>query len=522
MKQINYKKEAKRSLEEGVRKLNDAVSITFGPRGRNVALESFGLPKIVHDGITVAKEVQLEDKFENMGAMIVREASSKTNDVAGDGTTTAVILANAIVQEGFKSMRGGLFRKKSNPMVLRKGLEKAKDAVKEEIKRVAKKIKKREEKVQIATISAQSETIGELVAEAMEKVGDGGVITVDESKGNTIELEYKEGMQFDRGYLSPYFVTNQEKMEAVVDSPYILITDMKISSMASIVPIIEKVLQVSKSLVIISDDVETEVLANLVLNKMRGVLDIVVIKAPGFGDYKISYLEDIASVTGANVISSEIGMKLENVELENLGHADKVVSTKDTTTIVGGKGDVKSRVGLLKKQLEKEDSVYGIDRLTERIAKLSNGVAVIRVGASTEAELKELKLRVEDAVSATKAAVEEGIVPGGGITFLHAREVIKKLKLKGEEKVGADILYNALEQPIKMLLENSGVSLKELRSIRKSKDIGYNVISMRLSNMIQDGVIDPAKVLRSSLENAVSSSIMILTSDCVIVDKVEK
>ncbi len=527
-KDIIYGENAREKLKKGVEKLAKAVGTTLGPKGGNVALDkSWGTPQIVNDGVTIAKEIDLEDKFENMGAQIVKEAASKTNDLAGDGTTTAVVLARAVVNEGLKNISAG-----TNAMILRGGLEKATDAVVKEIAKFAKKISSKEEKIQVATISAQNKEVGELIAEAMEKVGEAGVITVDESKGSNIELEYKEGMQFDKGYLSPYFVTNAEKMESVLENPYILITDSKISNMQDMLPLLENLMKVSKDLVIISDDVDGEALATLVVNKLRGVLNVLAIKAPGFGDNRKALLEDISILTGASLISEEMGKKINGVTVEDLGRADRVISDKDSTTVVGGKGneaEIKDRVKMIQTQIENETSAYEKEKLQERLAKLSGGVAVVKVGAATEAELKELKLRVEDAVNATKAAVEEGIVPGGGIAFLRARKALKDLQLDGDEQVGVTILEKALEQPIRMIIKNTGGDdgkvMAEIE--RRSKDannenIGYDVLKMDYVDMVESGIIDPAKVTRSALQNAVSAATMIITTECLVTELPKK
>lgn len=523
-KDIIYGENAREKLKKGVEKLAKAVVTTLGPKGGNVALDkSWGTPQVVNDGVTIAKEIDLEDKFENMGAQIVKEAASKTNDLAGDGTTTAVVLARAVVNEGLKNISAG-----TNAMILRGGLEKATRAVVEEISKFSKKISNKEEKIQVATISAQNKEVGELIAEAMEKVGEAGVITVDESKGSNIELEYKEGMQFDKGYLSPYFVTNAEKMESVSENPYILITDSKISNMQDMLPLLESLMKVSKDLVIISEDVDGEALATLVVNKLRGVLNVLAIKAPGFGDNRKALLEDISILTGASLISEEMGKKISGVTVEDLGRADRVISDKDSTTIVGGKGnesEIKDRVKMIQTQIENETSTYEKEKLQERLAKLSGGVAVVKVGAATEAELKELKLRVEDAVNATKAAVEEGIVPGGGIAFLRAQKALKDLHLEGDEQVGVSILEKALEQPIRMIVKNTGGDdgkvMAEIE--RRSKDennenIGYDVLKMDYVDMVESGIIDPAKVTRSALQNAVSAAIMIITTECLVTE----
>jgi chaperonin GroEL len=527
-KDIIYGEEAREKLKKGVDKLARAVSTTLGPKGGNVALDkSWGTPNVVNDGVTVAKEIELEDKFENMGAQIVKEASSKTNDVAGDGTTTAVILARAIVNEGLKNVSAG-----TNPMILRRGLDKASQKVVEEIKKLSKEVSSTEEKIQVATISAQSEEVGKIISEAMEKVGDEGVITVDESKGFNIELEYKEGMQFDKGYLSPYFVSNTEKMEAVIENPYILVTDSKISNMQDMLPLLENLMKVSKDLVIICDDVDGEALATLVVNKLRGVLNVLAIKAPGFGDNRKALMEDICVLTGASFISEDTGKKISSATVEDLGRADRVISGKDYTTIVGGKGDeteIKDRVKMLGSQIEKETSSYEKEKLQERLAKLSGGVAVIKVGAATEAELKELKLRVEDAVNATKAAVEEGIVPGGGIAFLIAKEALSELQLEGDEQVGVSILEKSLEQPIRLLIKNTGMDdgkvlaeIERKSEESKNKNIGYDVLKMEYVDMVEAGIIDPAKVARSALQNAVSAATMIITTECLVTELPKK
>jgi chaperonin GroEL len=527
-KDIIYGDEARTKLKAGVDKLAKAVGTTLGPKGRHVALEkSWGAPQVVHDGVTVAKEIELEDKFENMGAQLVKDAASKTNDVAGDGTTTATILAQAIVDEGLRNVSAG-----ANPMILRKGLEKAARAAVSEIAKIAKPISSKEEKAQVATISAQSEEIGNVIAEAMEKVGDRGVITVDESKGFEIELEYKEGMQFDRGYASPYFVTNPDKMEAVIEDPYILVTDSKVSGLQELLPMLENFVKISKNLVIIAEDVEGEALATLVVNKLRGTFNALAVKAPGFGDRREAMMEDIAVLTGATLISEKTGRKLDSVTVEDLGRADRVISDKDNTTIVGGKGTAKSikqRVEQIEAQIDQTNSDYDREKLQERLAKLSGGVAVINVGAATETELKEKKLRVEDAVNATKAAVEEGIVPGGAIAFLRVRAALDKMKLEGEEETGVRILRTALEKPFRLLITNSGEDagkvLAEIERLSKEKNnhrLGFNVMTMKFSDMVEEGIIDPAKVARSALQNAVSVAVMILTTDSLVAELPKK
>lgn len=521
-KDIIYAEDAREKLKAGVEKLAKAVSTTLGPKGGNVALDkSWGAPQVVNDGVTIAKEIDLKDKFENMGAQIVKEAASKTNDVAGDGTTTAVVLANAIVEEGLKNVSAG-----TNSMILRSGLEKATDAVVAEIAKISKKVGKKEEKIQVGAISAQSLEVGKIIAEAMEKVGDAGVITVDESKGFETELEYKEGMQFDKGYLSGYFVTNAEKMEAEIENPYVLVTDGKISNAQALLPLLEGFMKVSKNLVIISDEVDGEALATLVVNKLRGILNVLAVQAPGFGDRRKEMLSDIAILTGATLISEDMGKKLESATVEDLGQAERIVSDKDNTTIVGGKGDkkaIRERVKQLETQIKKETSTYDKEKLAERLAKLSGGVAVIKVGAATESELKELKLRVEDAVNATKAAVDEGIVPGGGIAFLRAKEALKSLDLKGDEKTAIKILEKALEQPIRLLVKNTGADdgkvlaeIERKAKEEKNNNIGFDVLKMDYVDMLEAGIIDPAKVARSAIQNAVSAATMIITTECLV------
>jgi len=527
-KNIIYGDEARQKLKAGVDKLANAVATSLGPKGRNVALgKSWGAPQVVHDGVTVAKEIELEDPFENMGAQLVKEAASTTNEKAGDGTTTATLLAQAIVEEALKNISAG-----ANPMILKKGLEKATGAAVDEIAKISKKISTKEEKTQIATISAQDNEIGNLIADAIDKVGDSGVITVDESKGLDLELEYKEGMQFDKGYASPYFVTNPDRMEAEIESPYILVADSKITNIQELLPMLENLVKVSKSLVIICDDIEGEALATLVVNKLRGTFNALAVKAPGFGDRRKAMLEDISILTGANVISEDTGRKLDSVTIDDLGQAERVLSTADETVIVGGRGrkkDIEARVFQIQQQIEQITSDYDKEKLKERLAKLSGGVAVINVGAATEAELKEKKMRVEDAVNATKAAVEEGIVPGGGVAYLRARNAIRKLKLINEEETGAKILFAAMDTPTRLIVENagedSGKILGELeRKYRedKNQNYGFDVLEMDYKDMVKGGIIDPAKVARSALQNAVSVAIMILTTECLIVDAPKK
>jgi len=523
-KQIIYGEEARKKLKDGVDALNKAVATTLGAKGRNVALDkSWGAPQVVNDGVTVAREIELEDKFENMGAQIVKEAASKTNEAAGDGTTTAVVLAQALVESGLKNISAG-----ANPMIIRKGLEKASATVIDEIKKISKDITSKEERAQIASNSAQDKGVGDLIAETMEKVGDNGVITVEEGKGFGIELEYKEGMQFDKGYASPYFVTNPEKMEAEIEEPYILVTDQKVSNLQELLPMLEEFVKVSKNLVIISEDIDGEALATLVVNKLRGTFNVLAIKAPGFGDRRKAMLEDIAVLTGATMISEDMGRKLDSVKVDDLGRADRVSSDKDNTIIVGGKGDekqIRARVDQIQTQMDNSSSDYDGEKLQERLAKLTGGVAVIGVGGATESEMKEKKLRVEDAVNATKAAVEEGVVPGGGIAYLRAREVISGLGLEDDEETGANILFEALEKPTRIIVENAGADsgkvmaeLEAKTAADKNPNIGLNVVSMSYVDMIKDGIIDPAKVTRSALQNAVSAATMVLITECLVTD----
>jgi chaperonin GroEL len=523
-KQIIYGEDARKKLKTGVDKLAKAVVTTLGPKGRNVGIEkSWGTPQVIHDGVSIAKEIELEDKFENMGAQLVKEAASKTNDVAGDGTTTSTMLAQAIIETGMKVISTGI-----NPMTLRKGLEIATESAVSEIKNLSKAVSSKEEKAQVATISAQSSEIGNLIAEAMEKVGNDGVITVEESRGMEMELNYKEGMQFDKGYVSPYFITNPERMEAILDNTFILLTDQKISSIQDLLPLLEQTMKISKNLVIIAEDIDGDALATLVVNKLRGVFNPVGIKAPGFGDRRKEMLEDLAVLTGGTVITAETGRKIDSATIEDLGKADKVIVSKEDTVIIGGQGEkdkVSERVSLIRKQIDTSDSQYDREKLVERVAKLTGGVAVISVGANTEAELKEKKLRVEDAVNATKAAVEEGIVAGGGVTLLRIRKAIDDLKLEGEERVGANILRDALEKPLRVIVENAGEdsgkvlsNIERIQDEKKNPNIGFNVIKMTYSDMIEEGILDPAKVTRSALQNAVSVSTMILTTECLIAE----
>ncbi|MBI4256764.1 chaperonin GroEL [Candidatus Uhrbacteria bacterium] len=523
-KQISFNEDARAALKRGVDKLANAVKVTLGPKGRNVVLDrGFGAPTITKDGVTVAKEIELEDKFENLGAELVKEVASKTNDVAGDGTTTATVLAQAMIAEGLRNVTAG-----SNPQVLRRGIEKGVDALVCEIKeKIATPIKGGEiEKV--ASISANDAEIGSMIAKAMEKVGENGVITVEESQSFGVDVEVVEGMQFDKGYVSHYMVTNTDRMEAEYQDAYMLITDRKVSSVQDILPVLEKVAATGKKeLVIICEDVDGEALTTLVVNKLRGAFSTLAIKAPGFGDRRKAMLQDIAVLTGGKVVSDEIGMKLENVELGDLGKARKVVSNKDNTTIVEGHGDkaaIAERVTQIRAQLEATDSDFEKEKMQERIAKLAGGVAIIRVGAATETEMKEKKHRIEDAVSATKAAVEEGIVPGGGVALMRAARCLEAVAVEGDERVGIDILRRALEEPLRLIASNAGmdgsVVAEKVREMTGSQ--GYNAATNEYQDLVEAGIIDPAKVTRFALQNAASIAIMILTTECAITDLPKK
>ncbi|OQX64413.1 MAG: chaperonin GroL [Anaerolineaceae bacterium 4572_5.1] len=521
-KQLVFSEEARRSLREGMDVLANAVATTLGPKGRNVALDrKFGSPTITHDGVTVAKEIELEDPFQNMGAQLLKEAATKTNDIAGDGTTTSTVLAHAIVTEGLKTLAAG-----SNAMLLKRGIEKAAHAVAEKISDLAIEVTTKEEIANVASISAQDRRIGDLIAEVMDKVGNDGVITVEESKGLQFETEYVEGMQFDRGYLSPYFITDADSMEAVIEDPYILIHEKKISSAQDLVPLLEKLIQTGKrDLVIIAEDIDGEALATLVLNKLRGMLNVLAIKAPGFGDRRKATMHDIAILTGGTVIAEETGGSLETATVDDLGRAEKVVSDKENTVVVSGKGDadqIKSRVEQIRVEIEKSASDYDSEKLQERLAKLSGGVAIIRVGAATETELKEKKHRVEDALSATRAAVEEGIVPGGGVALLNAMAGLDGLKGNNDdEQTGINIVQKALTVPMRKIAENAGKDGSVIVANVQRKDddkTGYNVLTDEYVDMIKAGVIDPAKVTRGALENAASIAAMILTTEALITD----
>ena len=529
-KQLTFGEEARRSLKSGVDALANAVATTLGPKGRNVALDKkFGAPTVTHDGVTVAKEIELSDPYENMGAQLLKEAATKTNDVAGDGTTTATVLAQAIVNEGLKMVAAG-----ANPMLLKRGIEQAREAVVEAIKKMSIDVKTREDIAHIATISAADEEIGELIAEVMDKVGKDGVITVEESKGLEFETEYVEGMQFDRGYISSYFITSPDTMEAVLETPYILIHDKKISAASDMVPVLEKLIQRGKrELVIIAEDVDGEALATLVLNKLRGVLSVLAIKAPGFGDRRKAMLQDIATLTGGTVITEELGRKLESVTLDDLGQAAKVTADKDNTTIIEGKGtskEIKGRIEQIKVEIENTTSDYDREKLQERLAKLAGGVAIIRVGAGTEVELKEKKHRVEDALSAARAGVEEGMVPGGGVALINAVPALDKVKPELDDEVtGVAIVRRALEEPMRRLAINAGMdgavvidNVRRQQKETKNKNIAFNVMTGEYEDMIKGGIMDPAKVTRSAVENACSIAAMILTTEALIADKPEK
>jgi chaperonin GroEL len=527
-KQLKFGDEARKSLLKGVETVAMAVVTTLGPKGRNVALDKkWGAPAIVHDGVSVAKEIELADPFENMGAQTVKEASSKTNDNAGDGTTTSTLLAYVMSKAGLKNVTAG-----SNPMIMKKGMEKAVEAVIAELKKNAKPIKSNAEIAQVATVSAGDVAIGEKIAEALEKVGKDGVVTVEEGKGLEIEIEYKDGMEFDRGYASAYFVTNPDKMEAEMDDPFILLTDKKIASIQELLPFLEKFVKVSKSLVIIADEIEGEALTTLVLNKLRGTFNILAIKAPGFGDRRKEYLADISVLTGATVISDDTGRTFESIEMEDLGRAEKVWADKDNARIIGGKGDKKSisaRITMIRNQIAQTKSDFDREKLEERLAKLAGGVAVINVGAATEVEMNEKKERVKDAVGATKAAVEEGIVPGGGVALLKARKILKGVKpLKGDnkdEQIGIDIVYDALGEPLRWLVKNAGEDegyIARMVEEAKDEDTGYNVLTGEFGSMIKFGILDPLKVTRSALQNAASVAMMLLTTEALVTDLPEK
>ena len=519
-KQLTYAEDARKSLKSGIDTLSDVVKITLGPRGRNVILDKkFGSPLVCSDGVTIAKEIELPEPFENMGAQLLKEAASKTNDAAGDGTTTSVVLAQSIITDGFKNVAAG-----ADPMALKRGVDQAVERVVEGLKKMSTSVEARDQIAQVAALSAHEDPIGQTIADAMEKVGKDGVITVEESKGLNDETEYVEGMQIDRGYISPYFITNPERMETVIEEPYILLSEKKISAVSDMVPTLEKLLQTGKkNVVIIAEDVEGEALATLVVNKLRGTLNILAIKAPAFGDRRKATLDDIAIVTGGQVISEEKGMKLDSVNINDLGQARRVTATKDECTIVDGKGSeeaIKGRITQIKTQIEDTTSDYDREKLQERMAKLSGGVAVIKVGAATEVELKERKARVEDALSATRAAVEEGIVPGGGVALVRVQRVLDDLNLQGDEAVGVGIIRRALEVPLRLIVQNAGQEgAVVLNAVRQHEDdYGYDAELGEYAHMLQQGIVDPVKVTRSALQNAASVASMVLTTESMITE----
>ncbi|UQZ48633.1 chaperonin GroEL [Bacillus sp. PK3-037] len=522
-KDIKFSEEARRAMLRGVDALADAVKVTLGPKGRNVVLEKkFGSPLITNDGVTIAKEIELEDAFENMGAKLVAEVASKTNDVAGDGTTTATVLAQAMIREGLKNVTAG-----ANPVGVRKGMEQAVNVAIENLKEISKPIEGKESIAQVAAISAADEEVGSLIAEAMERVGNDGVITIEESKGFTTELEVVEGMQFDRGYASPYMVTDSDKMEAVLDNPYILITDKKITNIQEILPVLEQVVQQGKPLLLIAEDVEGEALATLVVNKLRGTFNAVAVKAPGFGDRRKAMLEDIAVLTGGEVITEDLGLDLKSTEIGQLGRASKVVVTKENTTIVEGAGEtdkISARVTQIRAQVEETTSEFDREKLQERLAKLAGGVAVIKVGAATETELKERKLRIEDALNSTRAAVEEGIVSGGGTALVNVYNKVAAVEAEGDAQTGINIVLRALEEPIRQIAHNAGLEGSVIVERLKNEEIGvgFNAATGEWVNMIDKGIVDPTKVTRSALQNAASVAAMLLTTEAVVADKPEE
>ena len=523
-KQILFSEEARKKLKTGTDKLADAVKVTLGPKGRNVVLDKgFGSPTITNDGVTIAKEIELEDKTENLGAEIVKEVAEKTNDVAGDGTTTAVVLAQSIIAEGLKNVTAG-----ANPLALKRGIEKGVEKIVEFLKKISKKITTKEEMAQVATISAEDKEIGNLIAEVMQEVGKDGVITVEESKAFGIQKEIVKGLQFDRGYISPYMITDVERMESVFEDPYILVTDKKISSIQEILPVLEKLAQAGKKeLVIIADEVEGEALATLVVNKLRGIFNTLAVKTPGFGDRRNEMLQDIAVVTGAEVISEEVGLKLENIELKQLGQARRVKATKENTTVIEGRGEkekIDARIKQIKKELENTESEFDKEKLQERLAKLVGGVAVIKVGAATEVEQKLKQHKTEDAMNATRAAVEEGIVPGGGVALIRAISALNELKLEGDELTGLNILRRALESPIRQIGQNAGIDgAVVVQKVKEGQEgFGFNAQTMKYQDLMQSGIVDPTKVVRSALQNAASAASMFLTTEAVVVEKPEK
>ena len=518
-KQLQFSEEARAAMKRGIDIMADTVGVTLGPRGRNVVLDKkFGPPQVCSDGVTIAKEIELEDPFENMGAQLLKEAASKTNDVAGDGTTTATVLAQAIIHEGFKNIAAG-----ANPMALKRGIEKSVGAMRDAVGEMSTPVEGRTQIAQVASLSAHDDEMGELIADVMEKVGKDGVITVEESKGLSYEQEFVEGMQIDRGYISPYFITDQDRMEASIDDPYILITDKKISAVSDVLPALEKILQVGKNVVVVAEDIEGEALATLVVNKLRGTLNCVAVKAPGFGDRRKAMLEDMAILTGGQVISEEVGRKLDSVTVEDLGRARRIVASKEETTFVdgnGSEGSISGRINQIKAQVDETTSDFDREKLQERLAKLSGGVAIIKVGAATEVELKEKKNRVEDALSATRAAVEEGIVPGGGLAVLRASASLDELDLAGDEATGSSILRTALQRPIKLISENTGVSGEVILadSLESEGDWGYDAEDGEFCHLLEKGIMDPAKVTRAAIENASSVAAMVLTTESLITD----
>lgn len=518
-KQLRYSEEARAAMKRGIDTMADTVGVTLGPRGRNVVLDKkFGPPQVCSDGVTIAKEIELEDAFENMGAQLLKEAASKTNDVAGDGTTTATVLAQAIIHEGFKNIAAG-----ANPMAIKRGIDKSVETLRTAVQGMSTPVEGRVQIGQVASLSAHDDDMGNLIADVMEKVGKDGVITVEESKGLDYEQEFVEGMQIDRGYISPYFITDQDRMESSIEDPYILITDKKVSAVSDLLPALEKVLQIGKNVIIIAEDIEGEALATLVVNKLRGTLNVLAVKAPGFGDRRKAMLEDMAILTGGIVISEEIGRKLDSVTVEDLGRARRVVATKEDTTFVEGHGDesqIQGRINQIRAQIEETTSDFDQEKLQERLAKLSGGVAIIKVGAATEVELKEKKNRVEDALSATRAAVEEGIVPGGGLALVRARESLDSVELKGDEQTGVNILKAALTKPLMLISENTGVSGEVIlaETLKGEADYGYDAETGVYGNLLELGIMDPAKVTRAAIENASSVAAMVLTTESLISD----
>ena len=523
-KQLKYEERARQLIKRGVDKLANAVKVTLGPKGRNVMIDrGFGAPTVTNDGVTIAKEIELEDKFENIGAEVIKEVASKANDMAGDGTTTATVLAQAIIREGLKNVTAG-----ANPLAIKRGIEKGTQSVVETLKKISKPVSGREEIAQVATISGEDAEIGKLIAEVMQEVGKDGVITVEESKTFGLSKELVKGMRFDRGYISPYMITDTERMEAIYDDPYILITDRKISSISEILPLLEKLAQAGKKeLVIIADEVEGEALATLVVNKLRGTFNALAVKAPGFGDRRKEMLQDIAILTGGQVISEELGLKLENTEISQLGRARRVISDKENTTIVEGKGkkqDIEARINQIRTELEKTESEFDKEKLQERLGKLTGGVAVIKVGAATEVEQKQKQQKIEDALAATRAAIEEGIVPGGGVALIRTIDCLNEVKVKGDEKIGLNILKRALEEPLRQIAANAGVdgSVIVAEVKKHSGNYGYDALKNKFVDLVSEGIIDPAKVVRCALQNAASAAGMLLTTECVITDKPEK